>query len=418
MIPSKTPVEANGFRALMGNPSFLLLWGGQIWSQVADKILLILLLSLLSGYEVPPGWKAGSLSSSVMIASTIPAILFGSAAGIAVDRWYKKDILVWSNYLRAALIIFIPILPKSLFLLLSITFLVSVITQFFAPTEQSALPLMLPAENLLTANAIFTTTTIGSLIVGFAVGEPVLSLFGDQDGIWPKTIFVASLYFLAGTFSNFIRLHEDLSRVNAMPFDPWEDVRIGFNYLRQNRLVFNAIVQLTILYSTFAPLPILTQYLAKSIGLKETQFGFLIAAAGIGLVFGAGVLATIGNRLHHKPIPLYGFCLMAVMLAIVCFVQQRWLVLLLCGLFGFGAAGIAIPMQTLVQERTPEDMRGKVFGFQNNVVNIALSVPLAIAGPVADRFGVQAVLGIMSFGIALAGFWTWQTGRRFFQNSI
>jgi predicted MFS family arabinose efflux permease len=53
---------------------------------------------------------------------------------------------------------------------------------------------------------------------------------------------------------------------------------------------------------------------------------------------------------------------------------------------------VAIPAQTTIQEDTPEDQRGKVFGLQNNLINIALSLPLALAGAVVSRYGLLPVL--------------------------
>jgi predicted MFS family arabinose efflux permease len=61
-------------------------------------------------------------------------------------------------------------------------------------------------------------------------------------------------------------------------------------------------------------------------------------------------------------------------------------------LVGICGATIAIPMQTTVQSETPPEMRGKVFGLQNNAVNIALSLPLALTGVAETMFGVPNVL--------------------------
>jgi predicted MFS family arabinose efflux permease len=66
--------------------------------------------------------------------------------------------------------------------------------------------------------------------------------------------------------------------------------------------------------------------------------------------------------------------------------------LLLCGVLGVGAALLAIPTQTTIQEDTPRSMRGKVFGLQNNLINIALSLPLVLAGATVSRWGLLPVL--------------------------
>jgi hypothetical protein len=72
-----------GFATLLKNRSFLALWIGQVVSQVADKIFFVFLIALLVNYQPPPGLES-SARSALMFAVTLPAILFGSAAGIFV----------------------------------------------------------------------------------------------------------------------------------------------------------------------------------------------------------------------------------------------------------------------------------------------------------------------------------------------
>jgi MFS family permease len=411
MLPEKTPKEASGFQALLQNRPFLFLWTGQILSQIADKVLLVMLIALLTNYHIPVRFAASS-SSYLLVAATIPAILFGAAAGIFVDRHSKKKIMVAADLIRGFLILLLPILPKEFVILLAINFAVSVVTQAFAPAEQSAIPLVVKPEHLLTANALFTTTQTASLIVGFAIGEPLLTAVTTISKTGSQEILVATLYFAAAGLGQLARIEEtiDPSR-RARKIDPWYELKDGFKYLQSNKLLLNAMLQIAVLYSTIAALPILAIKLTAEVGLEPKQFGFLVAAAGIGLVLGAGVLGHLGSRLQQKSLPLIGFLGMSLVLAIFTFVNNIWMGLVCGGVLGFGASLIAVPMQTLIQERTPESMRGKVFGFQNNAVNIALSVPLVITGPLTDKFGLQPVLWGMSIIVVVAGLWTWRATR-------
>lgn len=417
MFPAEPPPRTSGFRALLKNRPFMVLWFGQVLSQIADKVFFVLLISLLESYQ-PPLMFANSMRSALMVAFTLPAILFGSAAGIVVDRLPKKHMMIAADLIRAALMISIPLLPKQFIILLVITFLISSVTQFFAPAEQSVIPLLVKRENLMSANALFTTTMMGSLIVGFAIGEPLLTLVKTWAGESSQDFFVAWLYVVAGISGFFIKIKEPKISKNTLAVHPWKDLKEGLRYLWKNRLVRNAMVQLTILYSVFAALTVLAFDLAERIGLKSTQFGFLLAAAGVGLVFGAGILGHWGDRFHHKPLPLIGFLSMAFVLAIFTFTKHKWLGLGLSGLLGLGASLIGVPMQTAIHTSTQESMRGKVFGFQNNVVNIALSVPLAIAGPLTDAIGLRVVLIAMSLLVGVAGVWAWQNTRSVLQDVI
>jgi predicted MFS family arabinose efflux permease len=417
MFPAEPPARTSGFHALLKNRSFMVLWFGQLVSQVADKVFFVLLISLLENYQPPRGFE-NSMRSALMIAFTLPAILFGSAAGIFVDRFPKKQVMIAADIIRAALMVLIPVLPKQFFILLAITFLISSVTQFFAPAEQAAIPLLVRRENLMSANALFTTTMMGSLIVGFAIGEPVLSLVKTWSGEDSQEFFVAGVYIIAAISGCFITIKEKKLNTSDLAIHPWNDFKEGLRYLWKNRMVRNAMVQLTVLYSVFAALTVLAFSLAERIGLKSTQFGFLLAAAGIGVVLGAGILGHWGERFHHKPLPLVGFLSMAFVLAVFTFTKHIWLGLGLSGLLGLAASLIGVPMQTVIHTSTEETMRGKVFGFQNNVVNIALSIPLAVAGPLTDRLGLGVVLVGMSIVVGVAGVWTWHNTSKVLQDVI
>ncbi|WP_017721036.1 MFS transporter [Kamptonema formosum] len=417
MLPASPPPAGSGFRALFKNRPFLMLWSGQILSQIGDKVFFVLLIGILSDYSSPDALK-NSMRSALMVAVTLPAILFGSAAGIFVDRFDKKQVLIVTNAMRGLLTLAIPMLPKEFVILLAIAFLESVLTQFFAPAEQAAIPLLVRKEGLLSANALFTTTMLGSLIVGFAVGEPVLSLSSKLGGDYGQEITVGGLYLLASAIFYLIPVKETPHAEPPLALNPWTDFKAGLHYLKQNRLVSNAMLQLTILYSVFAALTVLAINLAEDIGLHSNQFGFLLAAAGIGMVFGAALLGHWGDRFHNKPLPLTGFLLMGFVLCVFTLIKDLWLGLALSALLGVGASLIGVPMQTLIQQQTPEPMRGKVFGFQNNAVNIALSVPLAIAGPLTDAVGLRVVMLGMSVTVCIVGVWAWLNTRRVLQDVI
>ena len=365
-----------------------------------------------------------SMLSMVMIAYTVPAIVFGSAAGIVVDRFSKKQMLIGCNVIRAVLIVALAFLPKTFVILLAITFLVSTITQFFAPAEAAAIPLAVGREGLMSANALFASSTMGGIIVGMTIGEPIFTWIKHSYGPASQEFFLGGLYLISAALIYAMQIKEPHVGSNGKNIHPWQDFKEALRYLKHNSLVSNAMVQLTILYSVFAALQVLAIALSGKIGLKETQFGFLLAAAGVGMVFGAAFLGHWGDRMHHKPLPLIGFLMMGFVLAMFAFARVLWLGFGLSALFGFGASLINGPMQALIQEKTPESMRGKVFGLENNAINIALSLPLALTGPLTDTvskavgsddLGLRIVLLSLGFLVAVMGLAAWQHTRKVLQ---
>jgi MFS family permease len=421
MFPTEPAAVNNGFGTLIKNRNFMLLWIGQIISQLADKVFFVLMVALLDNYPIPPGLAQNSMYSTLMVVFTIPAILFGSLGGILVDRLPKKLIMVGSDVVRGILTLLIPILPRQFTILLIITFGISSITQFFAPAEQAAIPQIVKPQNLMAANALFSSTMMGALIIGFAIGEPILTWAKDALGdSFGQELVVALLYIISAAIMQPINFQERAIIVDEenTKLNPWTEFTQSISYIKKNRLVLNAMLQLVTLYCVFAALTVLAIRLAADFNLKEKQFGFFLAAAGVGMVIGAAILGHWGHKLHHKPLPLLGFLLMALVLGVISFTHNLILALGLCALLGTGAALIGVPMQTLIQQETPPTMHGKVFGFQNHAVNIALSVPLAIAGPLTDILGLRTVLTSMSFIVMLVGLWAWKNTKKVLQDMI
>jgi MFS family permease len=402
-----------GFLPVFKNPNFLALWGGQVFCQLADKIYLVLMIALINTQFQASDQSISGWVSALMMTFTIPAVLFGSVAGVFVDRWSKKVVLVATNFWRGILVLSIPmllwlthdwkpigVLPVGFCMILVVTFLVSTLTQFFAPAEQAAIPLVVKEQDLLSANSLYTTTMMASVIVGFAVGEPLLAV---ADHIWQlivggsgglgKELLVGGSYAIASIILLLLSTNEKSHSDQAEYPHVFADLRDGFKYLGENHRLRNALIQLIILFSVFAALTVLAVRMAEIIpNLKASQFGFLLASGGVGIALGATIIGQFGQRFSYNQLSVFGCMGMtASLIGLSIFTTQLWIILLLIALLGVCGALIGIPMQTAIQSETPPEMRGKVFGLQNNVINIALTLPLALAGVAETFVGLQAV---------------------------
>jgi MFS family permease len=426
-------VKQQGFLPVLKNPNFLALWGGQVFSQLADKVYLVLMIALINTQFKASNQSISGWVSVLMMAFTIPAVLFGSVAGVFVDRWSKKAVLVATNIWRGILVFSIPfllwlthswkpigVLPVGFLIILGVTFLVSTLTQFFAPAEQAAIPLMVEEQDLLSANSLYTTTMMASVIVGFAVGEPLLAI---ADGLWlqiggsgslGKELLVGGSYAIAGLVLSLLATKEKHHDPDTEFPHVFSDLRDGFAYLKANQRVRNALLQLIILFSVFAALTVLAVRMAEIIpNMKASQFGFLLAAGGVGIAAGATILGQFGQRFSYTQLSLCGCMGMAAsLIGLSVFTTQLWLVLLLVTLLGIFGALVGIPMQTAIQTETPPEMRGKVFGLQNNVINIALSLPLALAGVAETFLGLQVVFLGLAAIVFLGGILTWYNSHK------
>ncbi len=423
----------SGLQAVIKLKNFRKLWIGQIFSQLADKFYIVLMVYLIAQYWVSSSNPQNNevlaevaaairmdfetraqritlLATGIYVANTIPAILLGTVAGVTSDRLHKRQLMIASNALRALLLIFAPIclLPGPIWAglswgywaLLVMTFFESILTQFFAPAEQAAIPLLVPKEHLLAANSLYQATSMGATIVGFALGDPILRLLkgtflsiGINGG---EFLLLPFCYGMAAISISQIQLHER-PKPNAQK-GLLKELGDGFQIIKHKPSVRNAMINLVLLYSLLAALYVLAISLASSIrGLGPTRFGTLLSISGLGMALGSVVVAQIGHSFNKSRLTSTG--LGAIALSLILLGQSQGMLgmtLMLCGVLGIGAALIAIPAQTTLQEDTPEEQRGKVFGMQNNLINIALSLPLVLAGALVSRYGLLPVLWILA----------------------
>jgi len=440
----------NGLLAVLALKGFRQLWIGQIFSQLADKFYIVLMVFLIAQVWVsgtpadnPALAEAAAamkldletraqvitlLATGIYVANTIPAVLLGTVAGVWADRWPKRTVMVASNGLRALLVLLAPfcLLPGPQWLGLSwgywglvvMTLLESVLTQFFAPAEQAAIPLLVPPQLLLAGNSLYQATSMAATIVGFALGDPILRLLKSllarlqiSDG---EFVLLPLCYGLAALAISRIALQEQPRAERNVSV--WQEVGEGMEVLRTRPSVRNAMAQLVLLYSLLAALYVLAISLASLIpALGPTQFGTLLAMSGIGLALGAVLVAQLGGGLNRRRLAAAGLGTMAWTLVLLGQLRGNLVfTLLLCALLGVGAALLAIPAQTTIQEDTPEAMRGKVFGLQNNLINVALSLPLVLAGTVVSRYGLLPVLWVLAALTLIAALLErpWQPGVR------
>ncbi len=429
--PSIVPegeIERASFWAVLKNKNFLFLWSGQVFSQLADKVYLVLIIALITSQFQAEGQTVSGWVSSVMVAFTIPAVLFGSFAGVLVDRWPKKWTMVFTNVMRGVLVLVLPGLlwitraqgdflqvPIGFWAVLATTFLVSMLTQFFAPAEQATIPLIVERSQLLSANSFYTFTMMLAVVVGFASGDPLLNLAATLLAPVPwihsfsREFFVGGSYAIAGLLLLFIKTGET-ARPQVSNIDQvWSDIKDGLAFINAHRRIKGALIQLVILFSIFAALAVLVVRMAEVLPeISAAQFGVLMAAGGVGMVVGIGILNRFVHHVSYRHLSFYGSLGMgAAFFALAFTTHHLWATLCLLSVIGVCAALVGVPMQTTIQEQTPEDLRGKVFGLQNNVVNIALSLPLALAGVAETFFGLKWVLLSLAALVMTGGLLTW-----------
>lgn len=412
---SSQPVAHSGFQALFKNRQFMALWIAQVFSQFADRAVFVLFVAVLTPDHAESVKVAGHLmgaaqmTSLLYVAFTIPAVLLSPLAGVYVDRLSNRSVLISSNIARAAfvLLVALPWIKKSPVAALTLAFFISIGSQFFGPAETASIPRLVKKEDLYCANSLFFTTMMIALGFGFAIGEPIIS----ATGIGGAPYAVAGGFFIAAILLFAIKDNKPSSSGEEAW---WEELRFGIAYIVNNQHVFRAIFKITLLFSTIITLNIIAVGLAQQVlHLEAFRFGWIVAAAGLGMGVGNFWVGHYGQKINPPVLAYRGFVclgLFMTLLGSLGFIQDCLLpaigagppdgrvlltiALLISALVGFSCAMVAVPTQAALQAAVPEDLRGKVFGAQNTAMSAASTIPVVLAGVSADNLpgGVSTTL--------------------------
>lgn len=419
------PESRSGYASLLRNSQFMCLWIAQVFSQLADRAVFVLFVAILTAQQALRAETTGAaqMTSVLYVAFTIPAVMLSPIAGVYVDRWSNRAVLVLSNIARGVCValVALPIVAKSPVATYTLAFLISIGSQFFGPAETSAIPRLVRREDLYQANSLFFTTMMIALGFGFAVGEPIISQFGLRKAHWA----VAGSFFLASVLLCFVR---DTKPVRGEPDPWWEELRFGLLYISSNRIVFRAILKITVLFSTIITLNIIAVGLAQQVlHIQPFQFGYIVAAAGAGMAIGNLAVGHWGYKYSHSILAYTGFtCLGLFMcgLGSLNFISNALLPslgmspiswqgammtipLVLSMFVGASCAMVAVPTQAALQAAVPEELRGKVFGAQNTAMSAASTIPVVLAGISADNLpgGVSTTLLLIGLPTMIGGLW-------------
>ncbi len=423
-IQKKLPKTMNEnliLRTLRIKP-FLFLVLSEFFSMFAMNLFNFALLIVVFSIS-----KSNIAVAGVVMAFTIPNVLFGILAGVLVDRWNKKSVLFISNILRALLILPLAFFQSNLFLVYVFAFGVAIITQFFVPAEAPIIPLLVRKDLLLSANALFGMGIYASILLAYAMSGPFIYIFGKSDIF----IFLSVIFLIAGFFILLIKAKKSKiePRVNveqALSFK--EEARIILQLISKTKKLYHALFSLTlvqIIILAFASIG--PGYAEQVLKIKIESFPILfVTPAIIGVVLGAIIIGSFLHRTSKDKLTKFGIFLMGIAILLLPYgskVESRAIVhiinsylphiltinilhimVFLAFVLGFAISFVFIPANTTLQEETTDESRGKIYGFLNTFVGIMSIIPVILVGGLADLFGVKAIItlvGIIVLIIAL-----------------
>jgi MFS family permease len=421
----ETPAPESGASvvAVLRNRPFLLLWLAQLATQIGVNMILYALTVVVTDAS-----KLTSAVSALFLTFLVPSVLFSALAGVYVDRVDRRLMLVVTNALRAFVLIGIWAAGADLVVVLLLNTLFSVVTVFFAPAEAAMIPVLVPREQLVAANGLFTLTLNGAFALGYALLGPLTVTIAG--GPQPLIIFVAILFALAAVFCAVLPADPPAPRVRGRAIEAvteaghvvtgvFGQLREGAGYIRDNPATAWSLAYLGISASLIGVVAVLGPSFARdTLGLSPKDLIVVLLPLGVGIVMGVLLLNNYGKYFARRRAIEVGLVVLGVLLAILTvagpisrlltragqeveLVDLSALTSLVAIVVAIGfLAGVcygivAISAQVQLQEDIPADVRGRVFGVLNMLISVASILPIIVVGPIADIPGVGTTVVIL-----------------------
>ncbi len=426
-------VSAEGFRAVLANRHFRALWLAQLLAQISQHAIIaiqIVLVEKLTGSAMQIG--------ITILAFTVPGIIFSPIAGVIVDRVSKKWILLGSNAIRVVFALSYVLViaklqgPAQLLAIYVITFLMSTLSQFFAPAEGAVIPMLVGEKHLLPANSLFTLTMTVAQVLGLMVLGPISVRFLRVEGGF---IIVAALYLVATIAVSLLptdppvnRAPSELSALRRF----WGDIHESLTFIGGHRPIQSAIVQLVTIATVILILAELVPgYAARVLGMEAENAIIVFLPAGAGLMLAIWLTGRWGHVLRR-----IGFTYLGLVVAGLAFAGMGWTALgyntlmrpilrlypnaefslttatmALGFILGLFMASVNILAQTLVQQESPGYIRGRVLAMQFTVSSLVSIPPMLALGRLADTIGIPRAMEVVGLtAVALAAL-SWVVAR-------
>lgn len=372
----------------------------RVISQTADGLIQAALVASLVFAPDEQTTAAGfALASAIVI---VPFSLLGPFAGVFIDRWPRRRILVGAPLIRAAPVFLVLVDPvrHAIWFYAAALFVTSV-NRFFLATAQAIVPRLVPTEDLLIANGVATVGGTVSLLVGVFAGGLISDAFGN---LW---IVAAAAAMWIATSAVAVGIRSDL-RPHQLPEEPQllrhQVRRVGVEFaegIRSLTRTPRAVAPITSIaldqlgqgLVLVLALVVFRDRFSQGVG----SFSWLIGAGGVGVMLGLATVNALDRRFARDRIVAASFLVGGVAVLFVALVLNRYTVLVASFVVGLSFAWKKVPIDTMVQEAVPDGLRGRVFAVYDVVYNLSrlLAALLAVVLlPTVGERGAAALVGV------------------------
>jgi MFS family permease len=398
-VPAGRLADATrGYARVVRSPTYAPLWLGQLASSFGDTLHYVALVVLV--YQLT---GQGLAVAGLVAAEVVPVLLLGPVAGVVIDRFSRKAVLVGADLFRAGLVLSL-LWPQGVWHAYLVAAGLAAGNTFFNPTVQAVIPVLTTEEQRLAANSVSWSTGRLVQILASAVAGGLIAAIGTGPAFAVNAAtFAVSAALVAG-----LRLPPHAGQLGAGAKrglgDYVADARAGLAFAARDRFVSRLLVVQSLasfaVGATGAMLVVLSE---RHLRLPPEGFAWLIGAIGLGALLGPLIPNTLAGDYRDARWLFVPYVLRGIGDVLLAVFTPLPVALFILFVYGLNTSTGMVVFSSTVQGAVPDAVRGRVFTLLDVSWSAMRLLSLALGGLVVDALGVQPLFWVGGGLLALAG---------------
>ncbi len=391
--------------ALAKNRNYTLLWFAQLISMLGDWALFAALPFFI--YKL----TGSVLATGVMfMIQVIPPLVFGTVAGVFVDRWDHRWTMIGSSLFRGVVLVILLGVRSAdmIWLVYLAAFLESTASQFFGPANNALLPTLVREDQLLSANSLDSLGENSARLIGPALGGFLLSSVGLNAVILMDII----TYLVAALLMFFIHIKTSQPSVSegtkasaSRSFtDFWSELTNGISFVLKSKPLSSIFLVIGIAFLADSILTVMyVAFFQDVVGVGSAEFGIALTVRGVAGILGGIIIGAVGNKFKPKHLISFGLIGTGIGVAAMALWPVFALSLLILVLLSVPIMAWLLSCRTWIQSNAPDAYRGRVFGVLETLSAILMLAGMGFASGFGDTIGISTTIYVSAGIYVISG---------------
>ena len=337
------------------NKNFFLLWQGQLVSVLGD-----VLYSIALGFWVYERTKSTAIMGTLEAVTMLPRVILGPFAGVFVDKWDRKKIIVITDLIRGIFVTFVGIAAFMGFIQVWMVFVVGVInglcSAFFNPSVSSVKPDLVHKSKIIKANSVTSIAQSGMDMFGNAIGGALYVAIGASA----MFLFDGISYIFSACTEMFMKVPKIARKNGGSTFK--EDFKEGFKFIWGFKTFKNIFIfACGINFLFIGGLTLLIPYFEDTPFLGAKRYGFAMTAMALGMMMGSILLSILNlNKNKKYKISIISIILCTFGFSTIALIENYSIIIIIMFLSAFFNIMFNTIFNSVTMIIIPKNMRGKV----------------------------------------------------------